>query len=111
MSRFITYLEESTGVTTDEKDRAEKLLKKINPKIKLEYNPSGRKITVIGPDNEAVIQQGAGDGKWRARYGSSVDEVTNFINGLTFVLDWVDSDYDKKKFKAALAVAAAGEEE
>ena len=111
MKKFADMMREAPeGVSPADRNRADKLLRKVSPKTKLDYNASGRKVTVKGPDGEAVLQQGIGDGKWRARYGSTVEEVSNFIGGLEFVLDWVDSDFNVKKFKAAVAVAAAGED-
>lgn len=105
-NRVLKLLNENTP----EQQKVINLVKKISPKTTVEFNTSGRICKLKGPDGEAVVQQGVGDGKWRAKYGGLVDQVSNLLSGVEYVMDYVDSDFNAKKYKQLLKVAQAGED-
>ena len=100
--------EETNG---PERERTIEFVKKESPLTKLEFSSSGRKVKLIGPDGVAEVQQGVGDKKWRVRYGNSVDLVSDMKSGIEYILDYVDNEFSKKKFKKQSEIAKAGEAE
>jgi len=82
---------ETTSTKLDSTDVAE-FVRGLNVGTKVEINPSGRRIKLVGDLGSAEVQQGAGDGKWRLRLQNGwVDIVPSRDEGLRLAVAHVSS--------------------
>ena len=95
--------------TLTELDKIAAFAKDHAPEVKITTSPSGRKIKLEGTGGEASIWLGAGDGKWRIKVGTLVEEISDGMSAIREALLVVDNKYSQKIFQEQCSVLKEGE--